>query len=129
MALTRDLLRHTNQPGLIFTNLVDFDTSYGHMRDVDGYARHLHWFDGAVRELMDDLVPGDRLVITADHGNDPTWEGSDHTRERVPCVVYGVDLAEPGSYGSAPMAALGVAVCEYLRVSTVGLDEATGITL
>jgi phosphopentomutase len=73
---------------LIFTNLVEFDSKYGHRRDVAGYAAALKEFDRALPRLMDALGPGDCLVITADHGNDPAFAGTDHTRERVPLLVY-----------------------------------------
>lgn len=73
---------------LIFTNLVDFDSKYGHRRDVAGYAAALAEFDRALPRLLDALGPDDCLVITADHGNDPAFAGTDHTRERVPLLVY-----------------------------------------
>lgn len=72
---------------LIFTNLVEFDSLYGHPRDVAGYARALEAFDARLPEITAKLREGDMLIITADHGNDPTWTGSDHTRERVPILV------------------------------------------
>jgi phosphopentomutase len=74
---------------LVFTNLVDFDQEYGHRRDVAGYARALEWLDGALTPLLGALGDGDLLVITADHGNDPTWTGWNHTREYVPVLVKG----------------------------------------
>jgi phosphopentomutase len=74
---------------LVFTNLVDFDQEYGHRRDVAGYARALEWLDGALSPLLDALGDGDLLVLTADHGNDPTWTGWNHTREYVPVLVKG----------------------------------------
>jgi phosphopentomutase len=75
--------------GLIFANLVDFDTQYGHRNDVEGYARNLEWFDGRLARLLPRLNPTDLLVITADHGNDPTTPSTDHSREYVPLVVTG----------------------------------------
>ena len=71
---------------IIFTNFVDFDSSYGHRRDVPGYARALEYFDQRLPELFALLQPGDRVVLTADHGCDPIWTGSDHTREHVPVI-------------------------------------------
>ncbi len=70
--------------GLIFANLVDFDMLFGHRRDVDGYARALEEFDAWLAGFLPRIGPGDLVLITADHGNDPTWRGTDHTRERVP---------------------------------------------
>jgi len=75
--------------GLIFSNLVDFDMLYGHRRDTEGYAKALEHFDQRLPEILDAMHEGDLFVITADHGNDPTKEGSDHTREYAPLLVYG----------------------------------------
>ena len=75
--------------GLIFSNLVDFDMLYGHRRDTEGYAKALEHFDARLPEILDAMQTGDLLIITADHGNDPTFPGSDHTREFAPLLVYG----------------------------------------
>ncbi len=75
--------------GLIFSNLVDFDMLYGHRRDVEGYARALEHFDTRLPEIEAAMREGDLLIITADHGNDPTYRGTDHTREYAPLLVYG----------------------------------------
>jgi phosphopentomutase len=75
--------------GLIFSNLVDFDMLYGHRRDTEGYARALEHFDSRWPEIEDAMREGDLLMITADHGNDPTYPGTDHTREYAPLLVYG----------------------------------------
>ncbi len=79
--------------GLIFSNLVDFDMLYGHRRDTEGYAKALEHFDARLPEIIDALNDDDLLIMTADHGNDPTKEGSDHTREYVPLLVYGKNAA------------------------------------
>ena len=81
--------------GLVFSNLVDFDMLYGHRRDTEGYARALEHFDARLPEIEAAMREGDVLIITADHGNDPTRPGSDHTREYAPLVVYGPS-ARPG---------------------------------
>ncbi len=83
---------------IVFTNFVDFDMLYGHRRDVDGYAKALEYFDGRLPELFDIMKDDDVLVICADHGCDPTWEGTDHTREHIPVLVYGNSVT-PGSLG------------------------------
>jgi phosphopentomutase len=89
--------------GLIFSNLVDFDMLYGHRRDTEGYAKALEHFDARLPEILDAMRADDLFVITADHGNDPTKEGSDHTREYAPLLVYsksaraGVNLGTRGS--------------------------------
>ncbi len=78
-----------NSRGLIFSNLVDFDMLYGHRRDVEGYARSLEEFDIRLPQILDALREDDLIIITADHGNDPTYRGTDHTREYAPLLVYG----------------------------------------
>jgi phosphopentomutase len=83
--------------GLIFANLVDFDARYGHRRDPEGMAANLRRFDDRVPELLEALHGDDLLIITADHGNDPTYSGTDHTRERVPLLVAGG--GEPADLG------------------------------
>ncbi len=77
---------------LVFTNFVDFDMVYGHRRDVAGYAAALEAFDSRLPEVGGKLKPGDLVILTADHGCDPTWRGTDHTRERVPTIAYGPGL-------------------------------------
>jgi phosphopentomutase len=83
---------------LVFANFVDFDTLYGHRRDVAGYAAALEAFDRRLPEALERLRRGDLLMITADHGCDPTWRGTDHTRERVPIFGTGPELLT-GSVG------------------------------
>lgn len=85
--------------GLLFTNLVDFDSLYGHRRDPEGYARALEEFDASVPDLLARVGERDLLVITADHGNDPVHAGTDHTREYVPLLVYGKGLTSPDNLG------------------------------
>ena len=92
-----DRLIDTADPNsLTFANFVEFDSLYGHRRDVSGYARHLEWFDAALGACLKKLKPDDIMVITADHGNDPTWVGTDHTREQVPVLVAGSNAAQLG---------------------------------
>jgi phosphopentomutase len=89
MRATVDSLAAAADRTLVFTNLVDFDQEYGHRRDVAGYARALELLDTLLPELLGTLGPGDLLIVTADHGNDPTWTGYDHTREHVPVLAFG----------------------------------------
>ncbi len=105
------LMDEAEDGALVFSNFVEFDTLYGHPRDVAGYARALEWFDSRVPELLARLRPGDLLIFTADHGNDPTWRGTDHTRERVPVVVAG---AGQGSLGQIAFADIGATVARHL---------------
>lgn len=90
---TLTALKTAPEGSLVFTNFVDFDSSYGHRRDVVGYAHALEEFDTRLPELEALLKPDDLVVITADHGCDPTFAGSDHTREHVPVLVYGPSLS------------------------------------
>ncbi|MBE6459070.1 MAG: phosphopentomutase, partial [Alphaproteobacteria bacterium] len=86
---TLQAIDETGDKSIIFTNFVDFDMLYGHRNDVDGYARALEAFDRRLPEIEKHLKVNDVVIITADHGNDPTWEGTDHTREQVPLLVFG----------------------------------------
>ena len=81
--------------GLSFTNLVDFDAVYGHRRNPEGYAEALEAFDARLPEIYANLKEDDLLILTADHGNDPTYPGTDHTREYVPILVYSPKFTEP----------------------------------
>ena len=111
------LLDEAEEGSLTFANFVEFDSLYGHRRDVAGYAAALEWFDREVGKLVARLRPGDMLVVTADHGNDPTWVGTDHTRERVPVLFAGLGAGQLGHIGFTGVARrvaghLGVAVPE-----------------
>lgn len=92
------LLKVMGEPfeGLSFANLVDFDALYGHRRDVQGYGEALMAFDARMPEILDQMAEDDLLIITADHGNDPTAPGTDHTREYVPLLVYSKQLVQAG---------------------------------
>lgn len=85
--------------GIIFTNLVDFDMLYGHRNDVKGYAKALEYFDSKIPEIMNNMNNTDILIITADHGNDPTTASTDHSREFVPVLVYGKNIKENVNLG------------------------------
>jgi len=97
--LTLQALRETSDGGLLFVNLVDFDTEFGHRRDVAGYAACLEAFDARLPEISAAMRADDFCVLTADHGNDPTWRGYDHTREHVPILAFGGGAA-PGPIGA-----------------------------
>ena len=107
--------------GLIFTNLVDFDAKYGHRRDPEGYARCIEEFDARLPEIMKEMVNDDVLMICADHGNDPTAPGTDHTREYIPIITwghtlkYGAEIGIRDSFGD-----IGATICELLRVPFTG---------
>ncbi len=95
---TLEALRVADDRSIVFTNFVDFDMLYGHRRDVDGYATALEYFDERLPELLDAMSGDDVLFICADHGCDPTWEGTDHTREHIPVLAYGARV-QPGPLG------------------------------
>mgnify|MGYP005980329739 FL=1 len=102
---------------IVFTNFVDFDSSWGHRRDVAGYAGGLELFDRRLPELMELVKEGDILILTADHGCDPTWKGTDHTREHIPVLVYGPQV-KPGSLGlRETFADIGQTVAKYFGLS------------
>jgi phosphopentomutase len=119
-----DAVAQLGPGGLVFANLVDFDTEYGHRRDVAGYAAALERFDARLPEIQDVLRPGDICVITADHGNDPTFRGTDHTREQVPILVFGPKV-RPGSAGTREtLADIGATVTAHLGVRWPGAGRA-----
>jgi len=102
---------------LVFANFVDFDSLYGHRRNVAGYAAALEALDKRIPELEAKLLPGDIVVITADHGCDPTWPGSDHTRENVPVLMFGPEITELDLGARETFADIGQSVATHL-----GLD-------
>ncbi|MEL6644377.1 MAG: phosphopentomutase [Pseudomonadota bacterium] len=107
-ALMEDLVKAVGTApagSLTFANFVEFDSKYGHRRDLAGYAAALEWFDSQVPRLLAGLQEGDLMIFTADHGNDPTWVGTDHTRERVPVVGAGLGRRDIGHVGFADVAA------------------------
>lgn len=108
------LVDEAEDGSLTFANFVEFDSLYGHRRDVSGYARHLEWFDAQIGKIIARLRPGDIMVLTADHGNDPTWVGTDHTREKVPVLVAGAQTGLSGAIGFQDVAAL---VADHLGVA------------
>jgi phosphopentomutase len=117
-----------NSRGLIFSNLVDFDMLYGHRRDVEGYARALEHFDARLPEIENAMRDDDLLIITADHGNDPGFRGSDHTREYVPLLVFGKNTKAGVDLGiRESLADIGQTICENfglrLKAGTSFLNE------
>jgi len=112
-----DLVGSAEEGSLTFANFVEFDTLYGHPRDVAGYARALEWFDGCLPGLFRAARPGDLFLFTADHGNDPTWVGTDHTRERVPVVGWGAGKREIGQVGFSD---IGASVAAHLGLTERG---------
>jgi len=111
------LLAEAKSGSLTFANFVEFDSLYGHPRDVAGYARALETFDARVGDFLARLRPGDLAIFTADHGNDPTWRGTEHTRERVPILCAGVGAGPLGLRGFVDVAA---SVAAHLGVDAQG---------
>ncbi|HEV8660144.1 MAG TPA: phosphopentomutase [Thermoanaerobaculia bacterium] len=121
MRKTIDLIRQSDAD-FIFTNLVDFDSKYGHRNDSAGYAKALETFDGELAALLDTMSADDLLFITADHGCDPTDVSTDHTREYVPLLVAGPSVQREKRLGTRrTFADLGATICDYLGVPVKGL--------
>ncbi|MCF6232686.1 MAG: phosphopentomutase [Rhodobacteraceae bacterium] len=112
-----DLVETADEGSLTFANFVEFDSLYGHRRDISGYARALETFDAALGPILKKLRPGDIMILTADHGNDPSWPGTDHTRERVPVLVAGQGAGELGQVAFVDVAA---SVAAHLGVISQG---------
>lgn len=120
---TLEALGDAPDRSIVFTNFVDFDMLYGHRRDVDGYADALEYFDKRLPELIKRLAPEDLLVICADHGCDPTWPGSDHTREHIPVLAYGTGVA-PGSIGGREsFADIGQSLARFFGLGAMDYGE------
>jgi len=112
-----DSADEAEEGSLTFANFVEFDSLFGHPRDAAGYARALEWFDNRVGDFLSRLRPGDLAIFTADHGNDPTWVGTDHTRERVPVLGHGVGTKAISHVGYVDVAA---SVAAHLGVPSQG---------
>lgn len=112
-----DVMEEAPDGSFTFANFVEFDSLYGHRRDVSGYARHLEWFDAQMPHLFERAREGDLLIFTADHGNDPTWTGTDHTREQVPVLGYGLGLKAIGPVAFSDVAA---SLADHLGIEAEG---------
>lgn len=106
--------------GLSFTNLVDFDAKFGHRRNVEGYAQAIEEFDERLPELIDALEENDLFIITADHGNDPTADGTDHTREYVPLLVYSKQFTETKALPQGYFSDIAATIAENFEVEGTG---------
>ena len=112
-----DRVQNAEDGSLTFANFVEFDSLYGHRRDIAGYARALEWFDTQLGSILPRLRDGDILVLTADHGNDPSWPGTDHTREQVPVLVSGRGA---GPLGQVAFADIAASIAAHLGVAAQG---------
>lgn len=114
---TLEAFKKAAEGSLVFTNFLDFDSSYGHRRDVIGYAKALEEFDARMPELDALLKPGDVICIAADHGCDPTFPGSDHTREHIPVLMYGKDVKGRFIGRRDSFADVGQSIAEHLGIA------------
>lgn len=119
-AAALEALKRLPGGGFCFVNLVDFDTEYGHRRDIPGYAAALEAFDRDLPRLEALLRPGDLAVITADHGNDPSWPGSDHTREHVPILAFGPEIAAGPIGRRESFADIAATLGNWLKIGAIG---------
>jgi len=123
---TLEAAQTAGDKALIFTNFVDFDMLYGHRRDVAGYAAALEAFDQRLPELERVLQPDDIVFIAADHGCDPTWPGSDHTREHIPVLMFGPSV-KPGFIGLRDsFADIGQTIAQHLGIAALAHGIAIG---
>jgi len=112
------------EDGLIFTNLVDFDMMYGHRNDAEGYGKALEDFDARIPEIIEKMEEEDVLIITADHGCDPTTKGTDHTREHVPILIYGPKVHSGKNIGTREsFSDLAETILDILEVPNLGVGE------
>jgi len=120
---TLTALKQAPDRTIVFTNFVDFDMLYGHRRDIQGYATALEYFDERLPELLEIMAADDILVICADHGCDPGWPGSDHTREHIPVLVYGAGV-KPGPIGKREsFADIGQSLCQFFDLTPMDYGE------
>jgi len=112
-----DLAGEAQDGAFVFANLVEFDSEYGHRRDPEGYRDQLQWFDRELARFIGALGAEDLLIVTADHGNDPTWAGTDHTRERVPVLAHGIGTRALGQLAFTDVAA---SIADHLGVPYAG---------
>ncbi len=120
MEKVKALMPTLRDGGLLMTNFVDFDTNFGHRRDPIGYGKLLEEFDLALLGVFMKMRMGDRLILTADHGNDPTWRGTDHTREQVPIMIFGPDLRAGEIGARESFADIGQSIAGYLELPDLG---------
>ncbi|MDD7569093.1 MAG: phosphopentomutase [[Actinobacillus] rossii] len=114
---TLEEVKSAGENSLVFTNFVNFDADFGHRRDVAGYAKGLEYFDRRLPELLALVQEDDLLIFTADHGCDPTWQGTDHTRENIPVLMYGKDVPTQFLGERETFADIGQTIAKYFELS------------
>ena len=120
---TLDVIRDAPDRSIVFTNFVDFDSSYGHRRDVAGYAAALEYFDNRLPELLAAIGDDDLMVFTADHGCDPTWPGTDHTREHIPVLVYSKNRIPVNLGLRRSFADIGQSIADYFDLDPMAYGD------
>jgi phosphopentomutase len=120
---TKQVFKEAKDNTLVFTNLVDFDEKFGHRRDAIGYAKALNQFDQYLPQILDELEQGDLLIITADHGCDPTWPGTEHTREYVPVIAYTKDMKPVALGQRETFADMGQTIAQWFGISKLNYGE------
>ncbi|MGM9583883.1 MAG: phosphopentomutase [Phascolarctobacterium sp.] len=113
---TIEAVKDAPDKSIVFTNFVDFDSSFGHRRDIQGYGEALEYFDSRLPEITSLLKEDDLLLITADHGNDPSWTGTDHTREKIPVLFSGADVKKAQLEPMATFADIGCTIADYMGI-------------
>ncbi|MFY1027032.1 phosphopentomutase [Actinobacillus seminis] len=116
-------MKSAGENTIVFTNFVNFDSDFGHRRNVAGYASALEYFDSRVPELLSLVTDEDMIIFTADHGCDPTWEGTDHTREHIPVLMYGADVPKGFLGKRNTFADIGQTVAEYFGLSPMDYGQ------
>lgn len=118
-------VKRAGENTIVFTNFVNFDSDYGHRRDVAGYAAALEYFDQRLPQLLELVTDDDIVIFTADHGCDPTWQGSDHTREHIPVLIYGARVPKSFLGKRQTFADIGQTIAQYFGLSA--MDYGTAI--
>ena len=121
--VTLSEIKQAGDNTIVFTNFVDFDSSYGHRRDIAGYARALEQFDSRLPEMLQLVQQDDILILTADHGCDPSWPGCDHTREYIPVLMYGPHITPQALGHRKTFADIGQTVARYFGLSSMAYGE------
>ena len=121
---TLEEVRAAGDKTIVFTNFVNFDSDFGHRRNVAGYASALEYFDKRLPELLKLVTGDDLLIITADHGCDPTWSGTDHTREHIPVLLYGANVPKQSFGKRETFADIGQTIANYFGLSAMDYGTA-----
>ena len=120
---TKQAVSEAPDNSIVFTNFVDFDSSYGHRRDIQGYGEALEYFDSRLPEITALLKPEDLLLLTADHGNDPSWTGTDHTREKIPVLFSGAGVQCEELPPLATFADIGATIAKFMGIEKTFTGE------